>query len=277
MRIWAVSDLHLSNLAAGDPPSPKSFPDADVCIVAGDVSERLEDSVRWLAENFAVTMPVLFVPGNHEFYDRPLPMRSRLRDMFALYEPRVFVLDREVVELGGVRFAGATFWSDLDLYAFGDEDRLEQTRQEVARHSADCSWIEMSELRRNRVMQPDDMIALHQRDREWLDGVLASPFPGPTVVVTHHAPHHQSVADPNAGLLDTAAYASDQTALIEHHRPALWIHGHTHHSCDYSIGPTRVFSNQLGQNGESTGAHLARVIEVGPAVSPGPQLEVAGR
>ena len=42
------------------------------------------------------------------------------------------------------------------------------------------------------------------------------------------------------------SFASNLTDLIERTRPALWIHGHTHHPVDYQVGATRVLSNQWG-------------------------------
>lgn len=270
MRIWAISDLHLANFTIGQPPSPSAFPVADVCVVAGDVSDDLEKSVAWLAENFAVAMPVIYVAGNHDFYDYPLPARSRLRERFRAYEPLVYVLDREIVEIGGTRFAGTTFWSDLDLYAFGDLEKLSLTQEAVQANVADCAWIQLEEVRKPRLITAADIISLHKRDREWLAGVLSTPFPGPTVVVTHHAPHHNSIAPQYAGLLDTASYASDQTALIEAYKPDMWIHGHTHLSCSYQVGSTRILSNQLGRDGEESGFKLHQVVTLrgSPALLP---------
>ena len=65
MRIWVISDLHLE--FADWRPAP---PDADVCVVAGDVLTRgPEHSLEWLAQHIARRMPVVFTAGNHEFYD----------------------------------------------------------------------------------------------------------------------------------------------------------------------------------------------------------------
>lgn len=41
-------------------------------------------------------------------------------------------------------------------------------------------------------------------------------------------------------------FASNLEDLIEAHQPALWLHGHTHGSCDYRIGGTRVVCNPRG-------------------------------
>ena len=59
MIINIVSDVHLS-LASLDIPET----DADLVILAGDIG-RPATAVSWMSK-FA--KPVLYVPGNHEFY-----------------------------------------------------------------------------------------------------------------------------------------------------------------------------------------------------------------
>ena len=39
--------------------------------------------------------------------------------------------------------------------------------------------------------------------------------------------------------------------MIEEQRPALWVHGHTHDSCDYQVGVTRVVCNPRGYEDEN--------------------------
>ncbi|MDX8482282.1 hypothetical protein RFN28_28060 [Mesorhizobium sp. VK24D] len=66
----------------------------------------------------------------------------------------------------------------------------------------------------------------------------------------------------NGDLLN-AAYASDLSALIEAGRPALWLHGHTHDSCDYQVGNTRVVCNPRGYEDENAAFDPALVVWVG--------------
>ena len=35
-------------------------------------------------------------------------------------------------------------------------------------------------------------------------------------------------------------------SFVESSGVPLWIHGHTHHNVDYTVGRTRVFTNQRG-------------------------------
>lgn len=75
--------------------------------------------------------------------------------------------------------------------------------------------------------------------------MLAEPFHGPTVVVTHHAPSKGSVAARYAMDWVTPAFVSDLSpGLFE--VPALWVHGHTHTAFDYREGACGVVSNPRG-------------------------------
>ena len=87
---------------------------------------------------------------------------------------------------------------------------------------------------------------LHKVARACLTDRLAEPFDGKTVVVTHHLPHRSSI-DPQFDRHPlNPAFASHMPELV---RPPvdLWIHGHTHCSCDYMpVEGTRVVCNPRG-------------------------------
>lgn len=97
-----------------------------------------------------------------------------------------------------------------------------------------------------RALRPvDTMAALHQTHRDWLSGKLNERFDGPTVVVTHHAPHRGSLSALYASDWVSGAFVSelpDQFFEV----PVLWVHGHTHISFDYKVGNCRVLCNPRG-------------------------------
>ncbi|HHJ15617.1 MAG TPA: hypothetical protein ENJ80_02855 [Gammaproteobacteria bacterium] len=76
--------------------------------------------------------------------------------------------------------------------------------------------------------------------------MLAEPFDGQTVVVTHHAPSSQSVHPRYARDLLTRAFASNLEHLMAGDRAAAWVHGHMHESFDYKVHGTRVVCNPRG-------------------------------
>jgi Icc-related predicted phosphoesterase len=66
------------------------------------------------------------------------------------------------------------------------------------------------------------------------------------VVVTHHLPHPGSIHPRFADDALTPAFCSDLSELVESSGAVLWVHGHTHESCDYVAGGTRVVCNPKG-------------------------------
>ena len=92
------------------------------------------------------------------------------------------------------------------------------------------------------------------RSKEWLTEQLNYRFAGPTVVITHHGPHWESVHPKyrTGTSLLTAAFVSDLAALMG--KALLWVHGHVHDSFDYEINGTRVVANPRGYPDRRTSA-----------------------
>jgi Icc-related predicted phosphoesterase len=96
-----------------------------------------------------------------------------------------------------------------------------------------------------RSFATSDSLALHEHARAWLESELAKPFDGKTIVVTHHAPLKQSLAEKYAEDWVSAGFVNDLPSLVR--APvALWIHGHTHTAFDYMAEGTRVVCNPRG-------------------------------
>lgn len=244
MRIRVLSDLHLE-VAPFDPPAAA----ADVVVLAGDIHNGAA-GVEWARRHF--TGPVIFVAGNHEPFDGEFhATAAALRAAAA--GSNVTVLDCGEAVLAGVRFLGCTLWSDFALYGpAGREIALEALR----RVAPDFRVIAFGERR----FTTDDWLALHRAHRAWLEARLATPFAGPTVVVTHFLPHPGSIAPRFATHPLNPAFASDLQPLLA--RTALWIHGHTHAASDYRAGGTRIVCNPRGYPGEPTGFRPDLVVAV---------------
>jgi hypothetical protein len=76
--------------------------------------------------------------------------------------------------------------------------------------------------------------------------VLAAPFAGPTVVITHHAPSTRSIHARFGDSPLNACFISRLEHLMDAARVRLWVHGHTHDSFDYTVNGTRVVCNPRG-------------------------------
>lgn len=263
-RIHAVSDLHLE---FGGFALPQVT--ADVTVLAGDIYTKVRGAPN--LGDLAFGRPTLAVSGNHDVWgdkvDTGIP---KLRQAMARHG--VTLLENEAAVVGGVRFLGCTLWSDYRLFA-GDD--LDQVRADAnlcvgSRYGGGLNDFRKIRVARDgyRCFRPLDAARLHAASLEWLASQFALPFPGPTVVVTHHAPSRQAVAPGHAADHRSAAYASDLDGFIARHQPALWIYGHIHPAVahPWRIGRTLMVSNPRGYVG----------VEVNPAFRPDFVIEVNG-
>ncbi len=248
MRLHILSDLHLefAPLEPGDVS-------ADVVVLAGDIHLRT-DGVAWAMSGFR--QPVLYVPGNHEYYG------GHFKNTLAKMKQRaagtnVHVLDGEQLVIDGVRFLAATLWTDFSVTG-----NAVLAAMEARQRMNDFRRIRAGSFRR---LRPSDVQRDHRAAASFLRETLAEPFDGKTVVVTHHAPSTRSIAErfrEDTSHLN-AAYVNQLEALLGP-PVSLWVHGHTHTSFDYDLLGTRVVCNPRGYipYEPNPGFEPARVVEV---------------
>jgi predicted phosphodiesterase len=250
VRLWVLSDLHVELTRGWDLPAGDARPHFDVLVIAGDLIPRAERGVKWLLERVP-DRPVIYVTGNHEAYGCDID-RTVEKAKAAAAGTNVHVLQTEAARISEVTFAGATTWTDFNL--FGDQRRAIAVAAE--------NMNDFRKIRTARYMErfrPHHAYARHLAMRRFFETEMRKPRSGKLVVVSHHAPHPGgalTLSDrPTRDEILTAAYRSDLTALMspahDDGRGALlpadvWIYGHTHESEDTMIGHTRVVSNAKG-------------------------------
>ncbi len=239
MKLWILSDLHADH--GGSLPEPPEG--AEIAVVAGDV---LSD--RWLIET-ARKLPVVFVAGNHEFYR--YGYSERMAQLKAL--KGVQVLDNDSVQIGEIRFIGATLWTDYDRNPLA----IEAARRGMNDHRL-IKWRKDPWER----FEPKHAMKLHAESRVFIEGALAQSHTRPTVVVTHHAPHPSSIHPRYEGEPLNHAYFSNLQAVLETGHPTMWVHGHVHCCFDYRISETRIICNPRGYPGENPRFDPALVVDI---------------
>ena len=252
MKIRVLSDLHLEC----DEPEVIPHAQADLIVLAGDIHNHAE-GIRWAAETFADSVPIVYVPGNHEYYDGEFgALEVAMRDAASSVEHVHYLNNAALVDPGGRwRVLGTTLWTDFELFGASSEavDASIAAAEKVMldfRGPIQVAWPSSTPAASAasgtpRLFTPADTLALHAHAREWLERELAKPFSGKTVVVTHHAPHRDSLAEQFASDLASAGFVSHLTDLVG--PPIdLWIHGHTHTPFDYVANGTRVVCNPRG-------------------------------
>jgi Icc-related predicted phosphoesterase len=257
-KLWILSDLHLE---FADLPWPVVAPDADACVVAGDVLPGCREAVRWLGENIAPLMPVVYVAGNHEFYGDFIADGRKAGAVEAELWPDVHFLENDFALIDGVRFVGATLWTDFALRAERASD-IAWSERAAEGLMADYRAILGRSSKDPHCLRAGHTADMHAYSRVYIEQVLSVPFDGPTVVVSHHAPHPGSIAPEfrDSGL--NPAFVSDLTEVIDRYEPGLWVHGHVHTAFDYRVGETRVVCNPRGYPGERNDWNSMLTVEV---------------
>lgn len=246
MRLWVLSDLHLE-LSHPRYIRRLRAPECDAVIVAGDL-DKADATIASARTLFGPDLPLILTAGNHSHYGTHLPIADdmrRMREDAARDREQgraTWFLEDETatLHLNGekVRFIGTTLWTDFRLY--GDPQRHMK-----------LAWMAMNDYNwicgdtGGRALTPDETANRHKASRVFLGKALRKRFTGKTVVVTHHLPSSLSVHPRYAGDPITPAFASNCDDLLALGAD-LWIHGHTHASCDYRAGRTRVVCNPSG-------------------------------
>lgn len=233
MKLQLISDLHLNEYrrSGRQEPNFRVHPDADMVVIAGDIDEGLQGI------EFARSLPIrsLYVLGNLEHYGLDIDEASMLTKMEAL-STNARVLQNNSTIIGGVRFLGATLWTD---FVAGGLSQVENMAR-AALAMKDYRLIR----ERNQPITPKTVLERHVETIEWMASVLSTPFAGPTVVVTHHAPHPNAIPSHRAGHRLQAAYVSRLTTLMA--SVDYWFHGHVHAASRYEVQGCRAFCNPFG-------------------------------
>jgi Icc-related predicted phosphoesterase len=248
MKIQIISDLHqefgLTDL---------SFDNADLVILAGDVNLGTK-GIEWIKTKIS-DKPVIYVLGNHEYYKGSYPKTlNKIKE--AAQNSNVFVVEDSFVDIDGIRFHGATLWTDFSI--FGDPRYYGMTCQSVMN---DYKYIRRDPSYSK--MRTIDTFKIHQFSKAWLQKSLENSQGLKNIVVTHHAPSIQSVPEKYKNDPVTSAYASNLEDFILEYQPLYWIHGHIHTPSRYKIGETEVICNPHGYIDEKyNGYEKELIVEV---------------
>lgn len=278
MDCLVLSDLHLSvNQALEksiiDPQMSDLVAvrdDVDLVICAGDLCDQggVVAGMKWL-RHYCRFAEIVMVLGNHDYFRGSIPGVLKEARM-AADDLGIHLLENDSVVIGGIKFIGCTLWSDFDLTGDPIDKAFAINHARFA--MADFQGaIDRGEFdgRMTKPFSPKDAEQLFEESVRFLDAELSRDFDGEVVVITHNAPHPDSIADHFKGDSLTPAFVSDLSELIDRHRPDAWIHGHTHDFFDYVVeGGTRVVCNPKGLNGENQKFDWSKVISINPQPAP---------
>lgn len=226
MLINVISDLH-NEFEELDFNPPK----CDVAVIAGDLDIRIK-GITWINKKYPTT-PVIYVPGNHEYY------RGSIEKIDELLKEHVLQNSVRVFEKEKVVFIGATLWTDYDLYGNPYAGKV-------------AARTYMNDFKLIEDFTPDKAHKLFDTSVKFIEHNVAW-FSGhrpayKVVIVTHHLPSVKCIGEEyRAGSDPTnSSFASNLDYIFYKYKPTLWICGHSHGSCDITIDETRVVMNSRG-------------------------------
>lgn len=232
-KLWVLSDLHLETI-----PHPEAFkptrPDFDLLVCPGDVWEGdCARGFRFL-RRLAGDRGIVFVMGNHEYWNVVVSEEIEVARYMAKAEG-ITLLECQEATIEGVRFVGATLWTDYRLGGHADPSALTGEQVDVE-HDGGSHLLTVGDARK-----------LHAGSRRAIENMLAKPGAAPTVVVTHHAPHIECIPRGTRDTWSAGNCASDLSHLTDSGIASLWVHGHIHKSVDL-VRPngTRIVCNPAG-------------------------------
>ena len=260
MRIQIASDIHMEfERNADKEPFDLEYTDADVIVLAGDIGVGFKEE-RKFCERIAKDhdKPVVFVLGNHSFYQKG--NIDRIRGRWAQYANETdsdvhYIDEGHHWQYKDVNFVGGILWTDFndydtwDMRVAGDMmndyrgcrmSKMDSTNDNFPTfESKDTDQIEY-------YFTPTRSVDEHYKIKEYMNYMLSEWKGQKNVVVTHHLPSGKST---DARYRDNSlnpAYRSNLEEWILDRDINLWVHGHTHGSNDYMIGNTRVVCNPRG-------------------------------
>lgn len=235
-----ISDIHVDFAMLNWQILKDAALETDTLLVAGDISNDIHITMLWLTEAKSIFSNLLWVPGNHDFYNcgshktRLIDLKSYTPDPFTVAEICDFYqdkcnkhginfLNRKTVNINGISFVGTTGWHD---FIAGEPY---STEEQIA------AWTRMNESKirwNSNSYKIDHTGPLNQAycDYEWMASTLAT-IDGPIVVVTHHIPHRKLVHQKPNDIEWTkthGVFVNTQFEKIKSPNIKLWCYGHTH-------------------------------------------------
>lgn len=239
MRLRILSDLHLEFHRDGGESfiGCQSDKDWDVLVLAGDIttSFHFADVLGWF-RRAAGDRPIVYVVGNHEYYGSSV--RQVQKALGALRDPKLFVLDNKVALIDGQRFIGSTLWFPHS----GLVEPLDQSLSDFSQIEGLREWVGKQATKSARFLDT------HIEEGD--------------VVVTHHLPHRRSIHAQFEQSTLNGYFLHNVGGLVENGGAKVWVHGHTHCSCDYEAGTTRVICNPFGYLREGENRHFQEHLTI---------------
>lgn len=258
MKFCLLSDVHV-DITAWDPARlANRSPDCNTIVIAGDISNDIWITSKWIKSLKEEWPNVIWVAGNHDFFnvgfhrtrifnmevESLYPYPKTVDEMHAHYakysaENGIHYLNQSSVVIDGVRFIGGTGWHDFvagEPFSKGD-----QILEWMDTHDGRIKWT-------NNRADPWIIEETAKQTCEYITNAV-NDSQEPVVVVTHHLPHRElSVRRPH-DISWTKMHGMFVNTMMEKvcdPKIKYWCYGHTHYGSWKTIAGMNYVCNPVG-------------------------------
>lgn len=206
----------------------KFEPDTDRIIIAGDLhvgAEKVIDCLKFIWK--AHKIPILYVPGNHEYYNSSFDNENLL------------FLHHDLVHDGYRIFLHGYMVVD-DVMFYGCMGNLDGSYEKINRgiHGSLNDFHLISDF--------SSRIARGCYEKIRLENSLSHAIYERAVVITHTMPSPKCISEQYRGSYLNGAFANDWEDMITQFKPKYWVCGHTHDIGNVRIDETDILINPMG-------------------------------
>lgn len=270
MQFRVISDLHVdinSKYYSKFKFDPKAY-----YLIAGDIAGSRFKVAKFLNhyKDMGKLNKCIFVEGNHLGYDVEWKAVDQTKDACYAYLHEQFPIQNNITflnngfkEIGDdIIVVGCTLYTDYNLY-----DNRELAMMAGEYYLNDFKFVRTySNLGDDRRVNALDYEKWFKESIQFIAGMCKANPRHKIVVLTHHAPSIQSMAEKYKNDIISASYTSNlEEFILSHPNIKLWVHGHAHNLSNYTIGNCQVVANPFGyynENGMKLTRYIGEVYEI---------------
>lgn len=262
MKIALASDLHLE---FGDIVLNNTV-NADILVLCGDICvakalksktsskySRFNEFFEHINKEFP---QVIYIMGNHEYYGGKWYETQQVIEQYLSKFENIKFLEGDQFKYKDVTFVGGTLWTSMN-------NRDPYTLLAIKDMLNDFRLIS-DETKGYRSIIAEQVVDRHEKTLARFKELVK--LDSKVVVCSHHLPTIKSVHTHYVSqkIMNGAYYTELSEFILDNPQILLWMHGHTHTSCDYMLGTTRVVCNPRGYHGydPQAGEFELKVIEI---------------
>ena len=247
-----VSDLHIDQWSFDynikypcglikNAPFNNPNTNSEYLIIAGDISDNIQDSINYLNYISQYYQKVLFVDGNHEHVYKYPKLYDKNEICKLIDNPKVVYLSKYPYKINKTLFIGCCGWWDYNNQS--------STTIEKCTHYFD-NWIKHFSPEDNLTFI-QNVIKRSEQEFEYLwenlENYQNDPQIDNIVIVTHTLPDIRYCD--NHSELDNSSvqYNTQFQKLLQYSKISKWVFGHTHQEWNDSINQVETICNPRGR------------------------------